>query len=589
MTRRPLVLAFAALAGCLNVPDGEKPMCKSNNDCDRASGEVCEEGVCWGNPPPGPFAAVVSPPSARRDLVSRELPQVAIPDYGWMGDLVLEAPVLLTGRIVPFCPPPTTGCDSTLLGGTITISRRTQFHGGPGFNIAVNVDAGSSFSIPLPRTHAGDDPYTVTVVPDGGMQAGSGSAEQVPPLRTQLSIVDNTSKTLALGGASLPVLSGTLRDSNALGLAGYRVVALGHWDPNAAPTEVSTVDFTGANGGYAVTLSESLVGTVEIVAKPPAGVVAPTIHIANIDATRSSPHDVTTPVSLGRAILPPPLVTVSGLNLSGSVSPVRGAEVSVVGTFTPPNSLVSYTISDDQVTDGNGRVGLHLLDGLAIAGSYRLSITPPASSNLGVVFDQKLVAVSGDGPAIRLPSRVAVHGRVTDALGHPLANVAVTARPSLRFLWTLDDAPQAFVASIPAATAVTPESTSGTGAGRFVVWVDPNVAQVWGHYDLLIEPPATARAPSLLKTDVEIVRDSTLDTLQLGDVTLPDAAYVHGRITGPDGQAVENAELRLYRVSAALTLCSEVAHAPLSCPIPALLQGRNTSDNDGIVRLTLPR
>jgi hypothetical protein len=36
-------------------------------------------------------------------------------------------------------------------------------------------------------------------------------------------------------------------------------------------------------------------------------------------------------------------------------------------------------------------------------------------------------------------------------------------------------------------------------------------------------------------------------------------------------------------------LCSEVAHAPASCPIPAQLQGRNTSDPAGMVRLALPR
>src|SRR5689334_19010555 len=96
--------AGVAVAGCLNVPDGPAPMCQTNNDCDRSHVEVCEEGICWGNPPPGPFAGVLSPPSMRPDLVSREIPQVVIPDFGWMGDLALEAPVLLSGKIVAFCP-----------------------------------------------------------------------------------------------------------------------------------------------------------------------------------------------------------------------------------------------------------------------------------------------------------------------------------------------------------------------------------------------------------------------------------------------------------------------------------------------------
>jgi hypothetical protein len=183
---------------------------------------------------------------------------------------------------------------------------------------------------------------------------------------------------------------------------------------------------------------------------------------------------------------------------------------------------------------------------------------------------------------MQLASRVALRGKIFDSTHKPLDNVAVTARPSLRFLWTLDAAPQAFVAAIPAATAV-------TAGGQFVVWVDANIAQIWGDYDLVFEPPATSQAPTYIKTEVEIPRDGTLDSVTLEDTVLPDAAFVHGRITGPDGQAVDNAELKLYVVSTELKLCSEVAHAPSSCPIPAQLQGRDTSDPEGTVRLALPR
>src|SRR6185503_4030657 len=154
----------------------------------------------------------------------------------------------------------------------------------------------------------------------------------------------------------------------------------------------------------------------------------------------------------------------------------------------------------------------------------------------------------------------------------PLPNVALTARPSLRFLWTLDAAPQAFVAAVPAATAVTLDT------GEFVVWVDANVSQTWGHYDLLIEPPPGARAPTYLKSEVEIPRDNTLDAVSLSEITLPEAAFVHGKITAPNGDPVEKAELRLFQATTTVGLCSEVAHAPSTCPIPASLQGRGTSD-----------
>jgi hypothetical protein len=125
--------------------------------------------------------------------------------------------------------------------------------------------------------------------------------------------------------------------------------------------------------------------------------------------------------------------------------------------------------------------------------------------------------------------------------------------------------------------------------GIFRVFVDQNIATTWGHYDLLIEPPSSARAPDLVVSEFPIPRNGTLDAAAVGDVQIPDPAFVHGRITGPDGKSVEDAELKLYLVSTQLTLCSEVLHAPSSCPIPAQLQARNTSDDEGTVRLALPR
>jgi hypothetical protein len=579
-----VVAALASVAGCVSVPVDPPPMCTSNDQCDRSHGEVCEEGVCWGNPPPGPFAAVISPPSSRRDLVPREQAQVPIPDFGWMGDLALEPPVSLSGRIVAFCPPPMTGCDSTPLGATITVSRPTQFHGGPGFSTVANVKPGEPFSIPVPRTRASDDLYTVLIVPDSGPSPGTGAAALVPPLHMELSLDDNVSKTIALGGLGLPTITGALTDSNALGIANYRITAVGHWDTTAAPTEVSTVDVTDAMGLYSVTLSDDLAGPVELVARPVAGGTGPTIHVANIEIGQTT-RNIVVPANLGSPVTLPDAVRVIGLDRSGTLAPVRGALVSVSGTLT--SGLTSFTVSDEQVTNADGAVSLHLLDGAGIVGAYRLSITPPPSSSLGMIYQQRFTI--GQQPILRLPSRLALRGRIVDGNGKPLPNVTITARPSLRFLWTLEPAAQIFVAAIPAATAVTPDTESGAGAGGFVVWVDANIAQVWGHYDLLIEPPTASRVPSYLMADVEVPRDGTLDSLALNDVAIPEPAYVHGRITNANGEPVENAELRLYRINTALTLCSEVAHAPMSCPIPALLQARGTSDEEGTVRLALPR
>jgi len=585
-----LFAAAAAAAGCLSVPEGEgpPPMCHSTDDCDRGHGEVCEQGVCWGNPPPGPFAAVVSPPSMRPDLVSREISQLAIPDFGWMGDLALEAPVLLSGKLVAFCPPPLTTCDPTALAGAVTLARASQFRGGPGFHTVTTVAAGDSFAIPVRRTQPDDDLYTVTITPDSTRQLGGHSAaEVVPPRRLQLSVTDNTAtQPIELGGADLPAITGTLVDSLGRGIANYRVSALGRWDPTESPVEVSTVDFTDASGAYAITLSDDLVGTVELVARPvPAAIdgappTAPTIHVAGIDALRTSAQP---PITVASNLGSPTTLAlqVMGLAQSGAVSGVSGAQVSITGTASGPGALTSYTIADQQIADTDGKVALKVLDGAAFTGSYQLSITPPAGSTLGAVFNQK--AALQMPPQIRLGARLELHGRVVDGDGNPVANVSVTARPSLRFLWTLDAASQVFVASIPAATGVT------LPTGEFILWVDPSVAQIWGHYDLVFEPPSTMRAPSFLKPDFAIPQVATFDTLDLDKVAMPDAAYVHGRITGPDGVPVPDAELKLYEISTEVNLCSEVAHAPTSCPIPAQLQGRNAASNDGAVQLALPR
>ncbi|HEU4735010.1 MAG TPA: hypothetical protein VFT22_44265, partial [Kofleriaceae bacterium] len=184
-------LALGGLAGCLSVPDGPAKMCESSADCDQAHDEVCEENVCWGNPPPGPFAGVVSPPSTRHDLAPRELAAIAIPPDGRFDDIALDPPVLLSGRITAFCPAPMTACDPAIA-ATVTVSRRSQFRGGPGFKTVVNVDA-DAFSIPVPRAGGSDEPYSITIVPDGGSQVGIllATTQPVPPRRTHASPGDN--------------------------------------------------------------------------------------------------------------------------------------------------------------------------------------------------------------------------------------------------------------------------------------------------------------------------------------------------------------------------------------------------------------
>jgi hypothetical protein len=576
------------LAGCLSVPDGPVPMCQTTADCNGPAGEVCLEGVCYGNPPSGPFAAALGAPADRTDVVATELTDLVIPPDGWVGDLQLAAPITFTGRLDVYCPAPQT-CDRGTIGATIKVTRDSLFHGGPGFRNAFTamdgIPAGrtDSFKLFLPRSKPNDPLYKIVIEPDGrdGMPPANGAvspAELVPPLYLTMATPDNiASMSLTMGGM-LPTITGMITDGYSRALTNYRVVAMGHWDAADPPTEVSTVDYT-TDGHFSVTLSENVVGTVEIVAKPwSSTVVAPTLRLGAVDAL-SGQRTLAEPVGLGNRIAV--TIPVTGVSGNGEVTPTSGAKVIVTGSYTPSlNSGARAELRVETVTDADGNANITLLDGAALASSYRCSVIPPAGSNLGVVYEQPLT-VNQITP-IRLPSRLALRGTIVDIAGHPMGKVSVTARPSLRFQWSLDKIPQQFLAAIPAATTVTPET------GDFVVYVDPLVADVWGHYDLDFEPPLTAQAAGWTVADIAIDRVSGLTTKSLDTITIPDAAYIHGRITDLYNNGVEKAELRVFQTVTDTSLCKQVAH-PGECVIPAQLQGHGTTDSHGIARLTLPR
>jgi len=602
MTR--LVALSLALAGCLAVPGKQKPVCTSNSDC--STGEVCDEGVCWGNPPAGTFAAALGPPSNRADVVPTEIDALSIPEQGWLGDLVIDQPVTFSGRVQAFCMAPL-ACTDSSLPATITVTRASTFAGGPGFHAIVDAQEGvaagnTSFTMALPRTQDADPDYLVTIMPDGRGAAppnnGTTSpAELAPPYHQHLrALGDLPAMTLTLGGADSPVISGTLTDASNHPLASYRVVALGRWEPNAAPTEVSTVDYTGNTGSYSITLASGIVGNVSIVATPyDASAVLPELQLPNVPPT-SANRPLAAPATLGSPTQV--RITIVGVSGSGEIAPVAGARVTVRSSYAPTIAGATHAeVSADVTADNDGNATVTLLDGQAFAGGYTLTVIPPIGSTLGAVYAQSWTFNETDSACAMttqpcpsgatcscttLPARIALRGTLKDTQGQPIANASVTATPSLRFSWSLAPGDQDFLTQIPAATATTPAS------GDFVVWVDPYLAGVWGHYDLSIEPASGADSPLWTVPDIEIPRAGQ-PVVSLGDVTIPDAANIHGRITDPTGNPVEGGELRVFSISADHSLCTQVSYPPGDCVIPAQLVGHGTSDASGVVRLTLPR
>jgi hypothetical protein len=570
------------LSACLSVPDGPEPMCEKTSDCDSVNGEICDDGICWGNPPPGAFAAIVSPPAENANLTSRELATVNINSDGWIDELQLEKPVVYTASLACRAP---VQCDSTMLSATITVTRPSTFPGGPGFRSVVKTKDGMQFKLTVPPAHdARYTSYAVTVIPDGRDESASQTtpAQVLPPLRMTLTIDGNaTGKFLELGEVG-GIVSGVIKNDAGEPQANYRVTAIGKWDATQAPTEVSTVDFTGSDGTFSLQLSNNLQKELEIVAKPVAPTLTrPTLHYAGeIGTTGAANLVLQWPEGAGSGFdLDVPVKAVDG---NGVVKPARGARVIVSAKAPSANGEATYVA--EATTDDNGNAHLSLLDGEAFRSGYRISIVPQAGATSGTMFNQPF-SILQPIPPQQLKTRVALKGHVTLA-GKGIKDMSVTARPSLRFVWNVETADQAFLTSIPPSTAVTPES------GEFVLWVDQPPGDLWGFYDLTFEAADGSNAPTVTIPAVGVPPATAMGMVDLGVYDLPFPAYVRSSIYDDKANYVEGAELKIYRTEDFASLCSEALHPPANCTNlanAATLLGRGTSDENGEVRLTLPR
>ena len=586
---RVALAAMLALAGCLEVPKPKGQECAVDSDCNTAIGEVCGDGVCWGGPPAGTYAATLSAPVERQDVIATELPLVELPRGGNLGALELETPVTISGRVEAACGPIQMNCSTSSIAARIRITRPSRFPGGPTLRFLALSKSGvprgtDSFTIRVPRTGPDDPPYTVTIDPEGGGDAppphgGKDPAQLVPPKRFELAAAESIEHQTYTLGTNAVQISGTLKDSLGASLTKYRVVAVGRWQGSSNTAELSSVHYS-TDGTYSISLAEGVTGTVELVAKPYDMQVAPELHVTGVEPTGPQTRNIFQPTGIGARI--DVSIPIEGLSGNGEVRPVSGARVIVTGstasTFT---SSARAVVVAEAITMDDGIARFSLLDGDALAGSYRLRVVPPASSSFGVIYDQPLQL--GALTKVRLPSRIAVRGSVVDIAGLPLADVSVTARRSLRFLWSLDAPDQAFLDEIPAATAITPES------GEFVMWLDPAIGSVWGHYDLFFETPDNSPSPSWSIADLEIPRIPGQMTISLATVTIPDAAHMRGRVVDGAGIPVAGSALRIFQISDNESLCGEVSYAPAGCAADARAMGHGESDGTGMVRFTLPR
>ncbi|HEY1549953.1 MAG TPA: hypothetical protein VGG28_19120, partial [Kofleriaceae bacterium] len=567
MRAADLYITLALCAGCLDVPAGVQPQCTTNADCDSSAGEVCDLGACWGGPPAGQFAAVVVPPSARPDLISTEIPAQPLASDGELGNVAMGAAITLSGRVEPFCAATASPCSGDSIGATVTVSRPSRFAGGPGFSAVATASDGvprgtDSFSISVPPTMAGDEPFTITFTPTstGAAPPNNGTvspAELAPPLRMTLQATSDTELgTITLGNESSPVITGTLTNAQGGPLAKYRVVALGHLgDAGTSLSEVSTVDYT-TTGQYSVTLAgcgdqtcEDIAGTVTIEASPyDTTVAAPTLYAPTLPPV-STQQTLAQPAAMGNPVTL--AIPIEGLNGDGAVAPVTGAHVIVTGTFAQDMpGLGSAVLQVDVETGSDGIANVQLLDGTAFATNYSIEVIPPANSELGVYAK----ALALDGSPIRVPTRLALTGSVVDGDGKGVGNISITATPALRFQWSLDAGGQSLLAEIPPATAVTDAS------GSFTLYVDPILDTIWAYYDLDFTVPDGVQAADWTHTEIAIPRDPTQTSYSLAAESLPASAFMHGSLVDAAGIAVGAGELRIFEIETDNSLCTQVTN-----------------------------
>jgi hypothetical protein len=407
------ILALAA-TGCLAVPESPGQECTSTSDCD--SGETCSEGMCYGAPPAGTFAASVSAPSSSDD-VGRELATIELPQNGDLGDIQLDSPVTISGRVEMYCAGGASACPTVSIAAQVRLTRPSRIPGAPALRYSVqskpDVPRGTdSFSIRVPRTLPGDEPWTVTIDPDGGgdmpsNDGGTDPAELVPPKRLSLVATEDLEhQTYTLGGSDAITISGTLRDAFQNPLQGYRVVALGRWEGETSPTEVSTVGFA-ADGTYSITIADGVAAPLEIVAKPfGADNIAPALHLKGVGLYTQT-RNLTQPAGLGERVhLDVPVNVYAG---DGAMTVLPGVRVIVSGSVQSMLSEdLSAVFSVETTTDADGIARLDLLDGPAVAESYVMRLVPPAGSTYGVLDAGHLPLDASSAPS--LPSRVAMRG-----------------------------------------------------------------------------------------------------------------------------------------------------------------------------------
>lgn len=600
------IIASLALAGCIDVlgpPGGAEPMCEVTSDCNVAAGQVCDQGICWGDPPEDiRFAAILVPPADRPDLVRTELPDLSIADDGAVAGLDFVAPKTLSGQVRITCLD-SSQCDPTAsVSARITAKRRSRIPGGPTYSRTVVAQAGvregPAFTLRLPLTGTDDPPYEITITPDDvELEGGASAASLAPPIRFSLSVTNDVSDLdWVLGNPEeLKVIKGRVVDAANRGLAGMEVWALGRWTALGQPERASSIATTDAEGQFVLRIPTAMLDVYDLIVKPAPGTVAPSLR--KLGVIIPDPQVGEDYIALEDLRMPsyaeavPYVIPVRGFDGSGELKPVAGAEVRLT-TVLLDDAGVLATYGATAFTDAEGHARFDLIPGGGQQNRvYVARVLPPAGAKHASLFGAEisvgLANQDGDSwlPTLQLGDRVAVTGTVVDAGGHVVPGATVSASASVGFLLQLSADSRATLDDLQLPSATSDER------GVFMFWIDPALVGLEAVYDLEIAPPTGSQAPRWSVRAIGAAQSTSGAPIDLGDVWLPPASYARGPVRAPDGPAVPAAEVRLYEVSPeAATSCAGVTgpFGETECEYPVILRGLWQSRADGQVWMALP-
>lgn len=596
----------ACLAAREITPDVE-PMCFSTADCD--GGETCDDNICWGNPPNRSFAARISPPvDSWPELAPTEIRELQIGADGAIQNLAFAETISVTGRVVLDCgqtPAPDCVADESL-SARISFTQPSIIPGQPPYTRTVLTepdvaDGQLSFSVSLPRS---DTAYEVSIVPLGKMgpnaDATLPAAAQAPPARRTLLAEEDTEVEWRLGTPEdHNLVTGLVVNLVEEGLANMQVFAVKSGQPLSADKRISSMMETDDSGAFSLLVPVEY-EQFDLIALPLADSSIPSLRVSgrdpDIDAgVRPSDEATSVPAldlpayehwNMGAMVMPgygfPFTYTlpVHGIDSSGDELPISGATVRVTTIISEVGDTVA-TFSTVAYTDDEGNATLELIPGSDNQNrTYLADIEPLGESEHAIRHGHELdigPAQGGVLEGVELDRRIAVSGLLFTADGNPALEAIVQARLSPAFRQRLSEDARVVIDALHLPSVPTDQS------GRFVLWLDPILADSFAIYDLrMTQTDKLAPVGSLRGVDMS--EQTEFGVVELDPFDWPSASYARGPVLNLDGVPVPDAQVRLFEVLRDGNVCEDSDDEPCV----SVFRGISDADEDARVMLVLP-